>query len=242
MIKLDGVKPRSDPSAPKIFQMYDFPAEPINIQMYVAFLTPERNFIPVKMVKSWFFQDGIDIAVLLLRIPGEYNQNFQHKIKINSRGPAVGNEVHAYGYTKMQTSEHNVDEVDVVKEQVLSIPLNHIAGRVECCYSFNQHPLVKGPCFQVNKTFDSGMSGGPVVEIIDNDFIACGVISAGSSFEPKGTASKIYPAMLLKVDTNISFFSSQHPDLLECESKGMILDVSKAHEYVQNDGTWKTDD
>ncbi len=238
IMHIDGEKPLHSPSTPKEFQVVKFSSNPVNIEMHVAYYFKEQ-MIPCQLVKSWFPNDGPDIAVLLLRIPPDYpDATFTHKLNIDSKGPQSGDEVWAYGYLEMKTKDKKEDSSGVKVEQVISVPLKYIKCSVNRCFSYNEHRLVKWPCFEVDKALDSGMSGGPIVYIKNNIMYACGIVASSPSFSEEAIGSKIYPATIIRVDTNIPVFDSSHPTLLECIKKKFIVDVSEAHKHVLSNGMW----
>lgn len=237
--RVDGLRPTSHPTTPREFQVSTRNSqEPANLSMWVAYLADSNEMIPCHLVKAWYFLPGPDLAIALLRIDPEYDHTFKYKVAIDSHGPKEDSELWATGYCRVETSNAVEDKRGVKVEQTVVIPLKRHPCRATAYYDYDEHHLLHYPCFSIDINPEPGMSGGPIYYQRDESVIACGVIAAGSSFEENGLSSLLYPIMLLRVQAAFPFLSSNEPMLLECVEKGMIEDISKAHEHVSTLGRW----
>jgi hypothetical protein len=231
--RIDGERPIHASSTPPEFVQRHYKRRVWkNLKVYTLLATADERFVPCFLDRFWYFDPGPDIAVVGLILPEQYEYRFTHRLRISSKGPCVGDQILALGYLQMETSDEVIDQEEIISEQSLSVPLKQMPASVKNSHGIGDHHLVKWPCFEIDAPLDPGMSGGPVVLKRDENYVAVGVVSAGSSFDPRGVASNIYPSLHVNISGRT---------LADLISRGMITDIDKGHRHIQLDGCWSSE-
>lgn len=119
-------------------------------------------------------------------------ERFRHYgFRVNFVGPEIGERITAYGYTKSEslnpTGDGLIFEVSHEKK--------NISGLVtDSFWNYRDIGMLSFPCFSVDCDFESGMSGGP---ILNDKNEVCGIVSSGGI---GGWGSMIWPALAIKFD------------------------------------------
>lgn len=153
------------------------------------------GFLPINTAH---FIDGIDVALLHLRLPTKMENGEPIPLSIQSISlslPSVGDQILAFGYDKGNWM--------LVDEGIAELEHNFKAttGKVTQVFSGGRDKvLLPFPSFECSATFLSGMSGGPV---ISEKGSVIGVIASSFDFEEEGPAvgyvSLIAPAMAIEL-------------------------------------------
>jgi hypothetical protein len=143
----------------------------------------------------------------------------------------------AFGYKGMKVPRHTVEGRQATVE--FTEILARRPGTISEVYPFHGPRGQKMPCFECQIPFDSGMSGGPVMEISDAGPVIIGVISSDFSFDyshggsgEHALASVIWPSMIIPLEKE-KLAGIANPTLLDFEQMGLIADRSKAHSHVR---------
>lgn len=157
-----------------------------------------------------------DVALLSVSLPENVNAIINKQFLINPSGPKIGDEIYVYGYFDgKDTSTEIIPEgfESLLKTILGDLPaqfgarISYQKGRVIKDYA-DGIGLVRSPCFVVDVPFNSGMSGGVVFEVSENQFVACGLVSSdegNSSDDVMGTgghavAAKLAPLFHMNLD------------------------------------------
>ncbi len=131
-----------------------------------------------------------DLALLCVDLPLDSDYLSSACMNINSRGPNIGEQICAYGYFDLE--DRSVELIPPGFEALFGPDTGRgpqfIEGkRSQTIFGKVVEVLPEGDifirhaCFRADLPFHSGMSGGPVVQIIDGNLVVCGVISSDSS-------------------------------------------------------------
>ncbi len=166
---------------------------------------------------------------------------FDSKLAIDTTPPKNGTPIIAAGYSSMRGDSHVDYEANVATarhHQTLEWRHSHIT-QVYSPYGPRNQPW---PSFQSNVPFDSGMSGGP---IIDNQYgdlmVAVGVISSDSTGETSNAgvssgldaiASMIWPSMGIEIKEAEIEGTKRSVKLLELEAGKFLDDKGRASEHI----------
>lgn len=177
---------------------------------------------------------GHDLALCVI-VNDEPNRSlpFDSYFPLDTRAPAVGTKVVALGFDRMDTDGEKEESKD--SKRVLTYRVNWNRSARECEVTGiheDGHGIVKGPCFEVSRPLDPGMSGGP---ILDRQALTVrGVVAAGLTLdreEAPGKASLLWPL------AGLTFPASNAPghdiSFLELTRQGIVPDLGKLHERCE---------
>ena len=181
-----------------------------------------------------------DIAICILKIPNNFPVDlvFDHRLAINSAPPAVGTPVAAIGYAGMKALSNRMEGAE--RRVTHTENLTRRIGLITDVF-LERGPLNHAPCFQCNIPFDSGMSGGPIIDLShDEQISAIGIISSDSSHDPlspaigsglRAIASTLWPALTTKMQSE-TLNGMESPTLLDFVKLGLLLDRSEPEKHL----------
>jgi hypothetical protein len=206
------------------------------------------------IVRGWWGPRS-DTAALLLDIPDVFNVEFKPRLALDTRPVSEGEQLIAFGYRDMAapfSSEPDYEKQDFNIR--FSFDFRSHPGKVlEVCHE--GAGMYRWPGFLVDAPLDSGMSGGPVVSIVDNVLrvrgIVCGDVSENADNGAAGSgrrafASALWPLMGLRTNVQLlglddSVQVPPHAPLLEWARQGTLDDRGAIHEHLRivskGDGT-----
>jgi len=175
-----------------------------------------------------------DIAVFTIIIPETLPSDltFSKKLQIDSGPPKTGNEDKALGYWGMTTSreDHGID---------IHCSLAFREGTIGQVFPIHGPPNKPWPCFHCTTPFDSGMSGGPIVDTSGETDVVIGMVCSdftlGESLEgsgPTAISSILWPSMMTKMK-NEHLHGIDGPTLIDFVRRGLINDRGMAHDHIQ---------
>ncbi len=177
--------------------------------------------------------DSHDVAIVRVNLPRHVETDeplwLRSTTILGTRPPRVGSPVAAIGYCKMTAEEVTEGTVDYSQETAIS------TGRVtEVFHQRRDGVLATYPCFHVDCRFDSGMSGGP---ILDDRGRVCGIVSRGltsADEEHTGLGASIWPALGIPIQLHMDG-TCMTTNLLELARRQLIaLDETDARVEVVN--------
>lgn len=138
--------------------------------------------------------DDCDVAVCVVapQVGSEASLDFRFGLKFDA--PSVGEPVFALGWSGFEKRLENVDPE--LSSWQFAGKKTIVTGIVTRAYARKQG-VTPGPCFDIEGHFPSGLSGSPVVCVIDGAPYVCGLVS--SSDETTAVASMLWPALALSV-------------------------------------------
>ena len=212
------------------------------------YLVGRRQRVLAKMQISWF-RFAYDMGLVLARIPDGVDEIFESRFALDTRPVEVGCRVMAVGYPAMKIKS----EADFENHTFAAHFRTQLQCRVGtvCGICPEGAGIHKWPGFLVNFPLDSGMSGGPIVDIagptpavrglVGGDFsesTADGALGSGL----RAFASMLWPPMTAQ--TNIDLvrpdgtpYQPEPLRLLDLVRHGVISDLGNAHEHVRFEDT-----
>jgi hypothetical protein len=210
-------------------------------------LLPEHQPMPAAAVARCWYSDIIDVAVLFA-VAGEEDQPpFGERLAIDTRPVPIGTELVAVGYpgTTADFSAKPDYEAQRFAGQI-QFQLHTRGGVVT-----DVHPqgigIHAGPGFSMSVPFDSGMSGGPLLDLTVAPPCVRGVV--GSDFSTDVTdgalgsavqafASALWPAMAIRtqltvVDKDSAALTPVGATLLDLVKSQVVDDVGRADLHVR---------
>jgi hypothetical protein len=199
------------------------------------------NFHALYLAKAYSIQPS-DLAICRLEVPPilETTVKFEKRLIIDSSPPKPHTNVVAVGYAGMTIVDQEVLGDGEARGKI-SLKLNRKPGRVVEVFETRGPRNEPYPCFTSSIPFDSGMSGGPVLDLSDGRACAIGVISYDLSLDGSdagcgecAVSSILWPAMATKMkwekfkDNDITA-----PSLTDFERLGLVEDRGKAHQHIK---------
>jgi hypothetical protein len=195
-------------------------------------------------VERAYTLDEADIGVCVLHIEDEREDVlFEKKIAIDTRLPKKGTPIAVLGYSKLEVPDHVIE--DQKARVVYSETLTRRNGEVLDVFPEVGPRNQQMPCFQCSTPFDSGMSGGPVIDLSQEPGIAIGVISSDCSLGElekgdglQAIACGLWLSMAIRMKHE-TLGDIQAPTLLDFQKQNLIEDRGRADEYItlNQDGT-----
>lgn len=197
-VLLDIIHRVTPPTPPTLFP--DSSNEPLTAissikhEHYVLFNVGTQTLVG-EVTHAWGCQLS-DLAILCIDIPLESNTKITQQLAINSTGPQVADKISVHGY--FDVKDKSADLIPSGFESLIRYAMNgdlpalaegylaSLNGQVKERFP-DGVPLVRGACFRVDQPFNSGMSGGPVIQWINEVPVVCGVISHDDSDSAYGT-------------------------------------------------------
>jgi len=182
-----------------------------------------------------------DIAICMLNIPDNFASDvvFDQYLALKSAPPAIGTSVAAVGYSGMKILSNRKEGIEwkVTHTEFLTRRMGAITDVFPERGPLNQ----PAPCFQCNIPFDSGMSGGPIIDLSHEEEIsAIGIISSDSSHDPtspesgsglSATACILWPALTTKMKFE-TLYGINGPTLLDYVISGLLIDRSEPEKHL----------
>jgi hypothetical protein len=199
------------------------------------------------VTRIWYVS-STDIAVLFVQIPEASPSRFGENLGLDTTPIAAGTRVVAVGYHSMRASHLGEPNYELGRASVMmEHAMEYRGGRVAAYHPVGA-PLYPWPGFTVDFPFDSGMSGGPVIDL-NTDMnvprargLVCGDMSqTEAAFRGSGVrpfASCLWPAMVTSTQIAIeapngSILVSGNATLLDLVKYRVIDDLGQAHEHVK---------
>jgi trypsin-like peptidase len=244
--QLDG-PPRHHPATPAVF--LPRPQEWINLKtthVYALLKSPSEMLV-LEIASSWF-NWGLDAALLLATIRPEQDATFAMHFPLDSRPIAVGTPVMAVGYPGMKATSTPEYEKNDFRAQI-KLNLEYRRGTVVALRPHGD-TIHKWPGFLLSCALDSGMSGGPVIDLSGDVPLVRGIVG-GDLSETVGDATRgsgaqafvsmLWPAMITKmrqteitvVRPNQASLVLTDASLLEIVRAGIVDDRGRAHEHAR---------
>lgn len=239
--------PRHHPATPAI--LLPRPQEWINLKstnVYGMLKSPSEMLL-VEIAPSWF-NWGLDTALLLATIRPEHDATFTMHFPLDSRPITVGTPVMAVGYPGMKATSTADYDANEFRAQI-NLNLEYRRGTVVALRPQGD-TIHKWPGFFVSCALDSGMSGGPVIDLSGDVPLVRGIVG-GDLGETMGDATRgsgaqafvslLWPAMITKMrETDLTFVRpGQAPlvltdaSLLDLVRAGIVDDRGRAHEHAR---------
>jgi len=228
----------------------DFHAEPpsqVNLSStYVyAFVRNGPGGVLAEMIRSWVCNTS-DVALMLMQIRPDDEAEFPYRISLDSRPIREDTPTMAVGYPHMRADFTSPPDYEALDFRVgLGLPFVTRIGKV-----VSIHPqgfgICRWPGFRVDASFDSGMSGGPVIDLSGPVPLVRGIVCADMSgqFEDgtriegrQGFASMLWPAMTINPQITLlgedgGLLVSEDSRLLDFVRCGVVDDHGQAHDHV----------
>jgi len=161
---------------------------------FVLFNMGSETFLG-EVTHAWGCQTS-DLAILCIDAPATTNTKIIHQISISSRGPQVGEKISVHGYFDIKDKS-----ADIIPSGFEPLIRHSMSGQLPALVegqmaSIRGHvverfpdgvALVRSACFRVDQPFNSGMSGGPIIQWYNDIPFVCGVISHDDSDNAYGT-------------------------------------------------------
>jgi hypothetical protein len=191
--------------------------------------------------------EAFDVALMLVRIRPDEDVDFPYRFALDSRPIAEGTPIIAAGYPRMRayfTTPPNYETEDF--QCTVALQLQTRGGRaVRVCPQ--GVGINRWPGFLVDMSFDSGMSGGPVIDLSGAIPLVRGIVGADLSemledgAQGSGVqafASMVWPAMITEtqlafVDEDEHLVVSGPSRLLDLVRHGIVDDHGRAHQHVR---------
>ena len=236
------------PAAPREF--LPTPAERINLRrtrVYALLVLPSGSIL-AEMVEGWFHND-LDVALLLVTIRPDQDAAFPAQLALDTRPIATGVPVMAVGYPAMRADFSEPPDYGAEHFRVkLDLNLVYRTGTVTALRPQGEG-IHRWPGFLVNFALDSGMSGGPIIDLSGESPVVRGIVGGDLSESPddgtRGSAAHafaelLWPAMIIKTPINVAARPDEPPhttdaSLLDLARYGIIDDRGRAHEHVRID-------
>jgi hypothetical protein len=199
-----------------------------------------------EMVRSWCM-DAFDVALMLVRIGPDDDIDFPYRFALDSRPIAADTPIMAVGYPRMRayfTAPPNYETQDFRCEVALQLQ-TRVGKVVRVCPQ--GAGINRWPGFLVDTSFDSGMSGGPVIDLSGAVPLVRGLVGADMSERledgaqgsgVQAFASMIWPAMI--TETQLAFIDEHEhlvvpgpSRLLALVRHGIVDDHGRAHQHVR---------
>jgi len=238
--------PRHHFSTPDI--LLPRPAEWIDLKStnLYGMLKSSPEMVLVDMAPSWF-NWGLDAALLLATIRPELNATFTMHFPLDSRPVTVDTPVMAVGYPGMKATSTADYEANEFRAHV-NLNLECRRGTVVALRPEGD-TIHKWPGFLVSFALDSGMSGGPVIDLSGDAPVVRGIVGGDvgeeEDWRPGSGAhafvSLLWPAMITKMRaTEFTFVRPDQPPLvltdatlLDLVRSGIVDDRGRAHEHAR---------
>jgi hypothetical protein len=198
----------------------------------------KNDCIIAEMIKVWL-KPECDIAAILVSIAPDIDSKFPSLIAIDTRLIDAGTPVMAVGYPVMEADFTEPPDYDAVKLKVgVKFRMVYKLGKVTqlCPEGVGIH---KWPGFLVDFPFDSGMSGGPVVDLSSAVPTVRGLIGGDISEVPQqemhGSGSQAFTTMIwlaMIIKTQITFLKDDGQQLIE---DAQLVDLAR-HGIINDKG------
>jgi hypothetical protein len=220
---------RCHPTTPPMFRFQESRIAFKDTQMRIAYPDLDGN-IHLPRVNNAYFLPHHDIAICTIFIGNDEPKDlvFDQRFEVDSSPPLKGTAITAIGYKELSVASHRIVGRRALvhyTEMLVRRP-----GTVIEVYPDRGPRNQPGPCFQCSTPFDSGMSGGPILELTDEKTVAIGVISSDFSFEyPHRGSGESALASILKPVMNVHLIEETlhqvgGPTLWDFQRKGLIRD------------------
>jgi hypothetical protein len=192
-------------------------------KLYACVLSGTVNHL-VEVQRSWLNKD-MDICVSVINLPENMkNEKSKFCLAMNTNPVRIGDSLSAIGYPFL--SAKFVEEPDYEK-QIFKVRVGfkpEIRNGTVLEVLNQGVGIHKGPGFILSTPFDSGMSGGPIIEFVDGIPIVRGVISSDMSTDENrmnsGTGIRAFARMIwtsLMIDSQMTI-------VLEPENRTIEID------------------
>lgn len=221
-VLLDVIHRTIPPSPPSLFP--DENRQPLTAvagkkhEHYVLFNTGTETFLG-EVTHAWGCQTS-DLAILCIDVPATTKAKVTLQLSINSMGPEVGEKISAHGYFDIKDKSADLipPGLEALFTDLMNGDLPSLAeGRMASLQGqvVERFPdgvaLVRSACFRVDQPFNSGMSGGPIIQWINETPVVCGVISHDDSDNAYGTGKWAIASELGRIlDLNLTS-NGQYP-------------------------------
>lgn len=205
VVHIDRPRERSHPTTPPEFRL----PEPRTVQLLstdiYALYDRDRTCRVCPITKSWYLL-ALDIAYSVVNLDPRDGIAFRHRIAVDFSEPATGNDMTAIGYTGLKATANGIHEHPSATVELQ--PTWRPGQITQVCP--NGSGLCKWPCFETNIPFDSGMSGGPVAQIVGNEVVLRGIIDADLSLDDNSTlgtglhsiAATLWPSLGTEIEVH----------------------------------------
>lgn len=248
ILTIDCQYDRHHATTPSIFRPR--PTKSINLRRanIHALLVQNGTYIIIDMIKAWV-QLSADVAAIAVAIRDDINAEFQSKITIDTRPINIGTPVMAVGYPVLEADFSEPPDYDAEKFIVgVGLRIEYRPGKVTkiCSEGIDIHHW---PGFLVDFPFDSGMSGGPVIDLSGKVPTVRGIIGGDLSEAPQqemrgsgvqAFASMIWLAMVIKTTDLVVYKDGlqlcNDAQLLDLARHGIIDDLGRAQDHIRFEG------
>jgi hypothetical protein len=210
--------------------------------VYVCLARPSRAVL-VELVRAWFLE-AFDVALVLVKIREDDDDTFTEKLALNTAPIEPGCPVMAVGYPGLRAK----GEPDFETQQFLG----YLQMQLQCRYGKVQKTcpggvgIHKWPGFLVSCPFDSGMSGGPIIDLSAPVPTVRGIVGGDITETPedgsRGSGIQAFASMLwtaMAIPTQIALESKDGTTLVPRDARlldlvrhGLIDDHGRSHEHV----------
>jgi hypothetical protein len=196
------------------------------------------------LIRNVYINNPCDVAVCTLQFEDQVPPivHFDSKIAIDTAPTKKGRSIIAAGYSEMQVLHHNVDYDANTAVTVYHQKLEWRHGQITSVYPSCGPRNQPWPCFQCDTPFDSGMSGGPIIDKTHGDLIvACGVVCSDSTSEASrmqagsgrdAIASMLWPSMGIAIKEAMLGGVVGEVKLLDLQQRNFVDDKGNASEHI----------
>jgi hypothetical protein len=236
--RLDSPRERHHETTPHEFRIQIQDIDLSNVKGRVLYPDHGGKMHVLNLANAYVMKP-FDIAVCRLDVPDALSSRicFDKRIVINSGPPKIGTKIVAIGYSNIEILEHEV--IGPQAHAKINLKLNRRFGQISNVFPITGPRNEPYPCFQCTTPFDDGMSGGPIIDVSEEQPVAIGIISYDMSFDVSwagsgecAVATMLWPAMGTKMKWEF-LNDKPEPCLVDFEELGLIEDRGKAHKHVR---------
>lgn len=180
VVALDQPRPKQAPGIPLAFQTQPKSIDLRSTRMRAGLYGGAGKFTLAEIQRTWRVNE-CDVALSVASLPSDSPVTFTRHLAIDSSPMTLGTPVTAAGYPRMCASFVTPPDYDRQDFQVeFSRQLHFRSGNVSmlCPHGIGIH---RWPGFLVNAAFDSGMSGGPIVDFSRDVPVVRGIVGGDLS-------------------------------------------------------------
>jgi hypothetical protein len=211
--------------------------------VYVCLASPPKAIL-AEMIRAWFLQ-AFDVALVLVKIRDDNEQTFTEKLTLDTSPIEEGCPVMAVGYPGMLAkSTADFEKKEFLGQLQLQLQCRFGSVIKKCPTGIGIH---KWPGFLVSCPLDSGMSGGPVVDLSGAVPTARGIVGGDVSETPEdgsrgsgiqAFASMLWTAMITPTQVVLEAEDGtplvpENARLLDLVRHGLVDDLGRSHEHVR---------
>ncbi len=173
-IDIAAPRPLHHPTTPDFLRVHDERRVSLNHLSIVTVLVEPGPTACAEVEHAWML-DAHDVALILARIPETQEPRFVGGLGVDPSPVEVGTQLEVVGYPGMRAESLPDDELR--DNAILTLPLTHRSTTVTEKFPHG-YGINRWPGFKVDIPLESGMSGGPFLEVRDGSAIVRGLVNS----------------------------------------------------------------